>query len=104
MLPDISVDAIRRNIRTLFDDRNLLHLETLYSIDIDELISIGKDICQLLNTLVRNRVALIENEGRDRIEVVLPTANADRMTSMQYVLSCTPAKLPLNIDEYQMKL
>ncbi|AJE98969.1 hypothetical protein [Pandoraea apista] len=104
MLPDISVDAIRRNIPTLFDDRNLLHLETLYSVDIDELISIGKDICQLLNALVRNRVALIENEGLDRIEVVLPTANSDRMTSMQYVLSLYPGQTRLNIDDYQMKL
>lgn len=104
MLPDISVDAIQQNIRTLFDDRNLLHLETLYSVDIDELISIGKDICQLLNTVVQNRIALIDNEGRDQIEVVLPTANADRMTSMRYVLSLYTGQARLNIDEFQMKL
>ncbi|AXA78100.1 hypothetical protein ACOTC8_10120 [Achromobacter xylosoxidans] len=104
MLPDISVDVIRRNIQTLFDDRNLLHLETLYSIDIDELISIGKDICQLLSTLVRNRVALIENKDRDWIEVLLPTANSERMTSMRYILPLCPGDARLDIEEYQMKL
>ncbi len=104
MLPDISADAIRRNIRTLFDERNLLHLETLYTVDIDELISIGKDICQLLNSLIHNRIALIENEDKDRIVVALPTANADRMTSMQYVLSLYPGQARLNIEEFQMKL
>lgn len=104
ILPDIAADAIRRNILTLFEDRNLLHLEPLYTIDIDELISIGKDVCQLLNTLVRNRVALIENEGSDRIEVVLPTANTERMTSLQYILSLHPGQTRLKIDDYQMKL
>jgi hypothetical protein len=104
MLPDISVESISKNFRTLFDERNLLHLETLYSVDIDELVAIGKGICQLLNTLVGNRVALIENEGKGRIEVVLPSSNAERMTSMQYVFSLSPDQVAPDIDQYQMKL
>lgn len=104
MIPDISVGPIRKNLAALFEERNLLHLETLYVVDIDGLIQMAKDISQLLNVLVANRIALIDNQSLHKIEVSLPSPNVERMTSMRYDFDLFPDQTCPKIEDYQMKL
>ncbi|MBX3647945.1 MAG: hypothetical protein KIT42_15020 [Rhodocyclaceae bacterium] len=104
MIPDISVGPIRKNLAALFEERNLLHLETLYVVDIDGLIQMAKGISQLLNVLVANRIALIDNQSLHKIEADLPSPNVERMTSMHYVFDLFPDQTCPKIEDYQLKL
>ncbi|HEX8963735.1 MAG TPA: hypothetical protein VF801_12100, partial [Rhodocyclaceae bacterium] len=85
IIPDISCDPIRKNVETLFNERNLLHLEAVYAVDIDGLIEMAKGVSHLMNALIRNRIAMIDNQHLHKMEVNLPSANNERMTTMQYV-------------------